>query len=127
MIGSGGDKYVKVKYPELRIWYITWKPGSTPPVAKQQPDGTFRVDGIPYPFHSKSGGGVLNETIFARGMAFSFWSGLYTGSEDGAAILVLPRMNSVMVVAENYQLVYDVFNTLKTEYPMLDLVDGART
>jgi hypothetical protein len=127
MIGSGGDKYVKVKYPELRIWYITWKPGSTPPVAKQQPDGTFLVSGIQYPFHSKSGGSVLNESIFARGVAFSFWSGLYTGSGDAAAILVLPRMNSVMVVAANYQLVYDIFNTLKMEYPMLDLVDGART
>jgi hypothetical protein len=126
MIGSGGDRYVKVKYPELRIWYVTWKPGSTPPAAKPQPDGTFSVEGINYPFHSKSGGSVLNEAIFSRGVAFSFWSGLYTGSEDGASILVLPRMNSVMVVAANYQLVYDIFNILKTEYPMLELVDGER-
>jgi hypothetical protein len=42
------------------------------------------------------------------------------------SILVLPRMNSVMVVAANHQLVYDIFNTLKTEYPMLELVDGER-
>lgn len=124
-IGVGGDPYVKVVHPELSIWYTTWAPGSTPRIVTQHADGAFTTEGIPYRFYSKSGGSILNETLFARGVAFSYWSGLFTCGET--RFVVLPRMNSVMVVTSAASVVEDIFTSLKREWPMLWLVSQVRS
>src|SRR5208282_5204344 len=117
-IGIGGDDYVKPQ-PGYTVWYVAWKPGSTPYILAQQADGGFMTPGISYTFHSKSGGTILNEVLFARGIAFAFWTGL------GMDTLCMPRMNSVMVVSSQPEdVVREIFSSLGQ--PMLELFRDKR-
>jgi len=116
-IGIGGDQYVNVARGHT-AWYVAWKPGTAPWILAAAGDG-FTTPGIPYVFHSKSGGTILNEVLFARGIAFAFWTGL------GKGTLCMPRMNSVMVVTpQGEDAVREVFGSLGQ--PMLELFRDKR-
>lgn len=118
-IGIGGDQYVKAA-PQHTVWYVAWKPGSTPNILEPDASGGFKTPGIPYSFFSKSGGQILNEVLFSRGVAFAFWSGLEAGT------ICLPRMNSVMVVTPcGEPEVKKIFGELG--FPMLELFKDKRS
>jgi len=115
-IGIGGDAYVKPVRGHT-VWYVAWK--STPYILVPEGDG-FKTPGIEYVFRSKSGGEILNAALFARGVAFAFWTGLGTGT------VCMPRMNSVMVVAsQEEQAVRNIFNDLG--HPGLELFRDKRS
>lgn len=138
MIGEGGDKYLKT-LPELAVWYLTWsdvprmahyKPNATPPNPEApgilpHPEGMeFVAEGISYPFFSKSGGDVLHDVLFVRKLIYEIVRGVDISQEN---CTVLPRMNSILVVADKYGTsLKRVVEKLKTQYPMLVLTEGAR-
>lgn len=126
MIGQGGDQFIRVK-GDCKLWFITWQPGETPNVLKPQEDGGFKTEGIEYPFYSKSGGEILNEVLFARGLATTFYSTLMRGEamEDTA---IMPRMNSLMIIANSAQSdnVKDTYGWILKVYPFLKLHEGKR-
>ena len=111
-IGIGGDQYVKAAQGHT-VWYVCWK--SAPYILLPAGDG-FTTPGIFYSFRSKSGGDILNTTLFARGLAVAFWTGL------GLGTLCVPRMGSVMVVTSQGETeVKKIFADLSSNYPMLEL------
>lgn len=117
-IGIGGDEFVKPA-PGHMVWYVAWKSGLTPYILDPDGDG-FTTPGIPYVFHSKSGGEILNGALFARGVAFAFWTGL------GMGTVCMPRMNSVMIITSQDETeVRKVFGTLG--YPILELFRDRRS
>lgn len=119
-LGVGSDALIKT-LPGYRVYFIAWKPGMTPPVLKAGPNGGFLTEGIPYEFFSKSGGTILNEVLFSRGIAVAFWSGI---SEHP---IVLPRINSVMVVTnQDATKVRELYESLKKDYPMLEFHEKER-
>jgi len=138
MIGVGGDKYLKTS-PTLRTYYITWdqvpamayfKPGDSLPIApapgvKPPTAGiTFVADGIPYPFVSKSGGGTIQEVLFARKIMYEVFKGMDTTKET---CIMVPRMQSLLIVADvAAENLLAAFRRLKEQYPMLHLVEGQR-
>lgn len=118
-IGIGGDEYVKCA-PKHTVWYISWRPGSTPFILEATDNGGFMTAGCTYPFFSKSGGETLNEVLYSRGVAFAFWTGL------GVGTLCLPRMNSVMVVTSQDEAdVRKIFGSFNN--PALELYRDKRT
>jgi hypothetical protein len=117
-IGIGGDQYV-TPISGYTVWYVAWKTDSTPYILTEE-NGGFKTPGISYPFFSKSGGQILNGVLFARGIAFSFWTGL------GAGTTCMPRMNSVMIVTpQKEEDVKTVFTSL--QQPMLELFRDKRS
>jgi len=106
-LGWGADKYARA-ICDLKIYYVTWDVGSTPTMAEPSPTANaFIVKGIDYPFVSKSGGEVLNEMLFSRLIAVYFYS-------KCRPQIVLPRMNSVMIVAHQAAGVKRAFDELRT-------------
>ena len=115
-IGIGGDEFVKPAQGHT-VWYVAWK--ETPSILRQDPNG-LTTEGITYPFHSKSGGEILNEVLFSRGVAFAFWTGL------GLGTLCMPRMKSVMVVTSQGEAdVRKIFGELT--FPGLELFKDKRS
>jgi len=130
MMGIGADQYLKT-LPNLKVFYISWEPRSNPQMANHFTyanvlDGTtgFQAEGIPYPFFSKSGGGILNEVLFARKIMAEVFAAHDVTAES---CILIPRMNSVMIVADQYgHHVKKAFEQLVQKYPMLNLSEGTR-
>jgi hypothetical protein len=135
MIGMGGDKYLKT-LTHLKTFYIMWdvvpamayyKPPDAAPIAPgQMPDaafGTFMAESIPYPFVSKSGGAVLQEVLFARKVMTEVFKGCDITKET---CIMVPRMNSILVVTNAEENLKKTFEHLKEKYAMLTLTEGPR-
>jgi hypothetical protein len=129
MIGVGGDKYLRT-IPELKSFYITWDvvPQMATLVRTEVVDGkpvvVFSADGIPYEFHSKSGGEILQEVLFARKLMYDIFAGVDTTKET---CIMVPRINSLLIVAAaDGTSLRSAFVPLKAKYPMLQLVEGTR-
>jgi hypothetical protein len=133
MIGVGGDKYLRT-LANLKPFYVHWAPGSAPQMARThyvQVDPTlgvsplsFKAEGIPYLFYSKSGGDILQEVLFARKVMAEVFIAHDITSE---MCIMIPRMNSVLVVAsEHGPHLKAAFEKLKQQYPMLELSEGVR-
>jgi hypothetical protein len=122
MIGIGGDKYLKT-LPNLSPFYIHWAPGTTPEMARFSLTG-FTVEGIAYPFISKSGGEILQEVLFAR----KIMAEVFAHHDITAEMCVMvPRMNSVLIVTDKEGIhLKAAFDKLKVQYPMLELAEGGR-
>jgi len=129
-LGMGADKYLRV-LPGLRAFYVHWTPGTSPAMATQlmDPDASgkgtaFLAEGIPYVFHSKSGGEVLNQVLFSRKVAREIFAAHDPAVET---CIILPRMSSVLVVAdERGENLKKAFEALKKVYNVLELSEGAR-
>lgn len=136
MIGIGGDKYLKT-LPDLKPFYIYWKPGTTPDITMGviDVDGQYKiipdprghkmqVAGIAYPFYSKSGGDTLAEVMFAR----KIMAEVFTAHDITAEMCIMvPRMNSVLIVTDkNGVHLKKAFDKLKAQYPELELAEGVR-
>ncbi len=130
MIGQGGDKYLKT-ISSLKPYYITWDSVPWMITAAEIADSSHSdrpagliAEGISYPFYSKSGGQILSEVLFARKVMYEIFRGVDVTSET---CIMIPRMRSILivadVVAENLK---KAFDRLKAQYPMLNLVEGAR-
>lgn len=124
MIGQGGDRYLTLT-EGLGVWYIVW---GMPDLITQYDAGIngFSVSGIPYVFHSKSGGEVLNEVLFSRKIAYAVYG---TFVNVFVPLFVLPRMNSVMVITEvgaGTSFLSSMFETLSRTHPTLELHKDAR-
>jgi hypothetical protein len=90
MIGVGGDEFLQIP-KDFHAYYYTWE--QAPDILVQE-GSSFQYPGIDYPFHSKSGGAILNEVLFARRLtAFLFRS-------FGPEAALLPRMMSVLMVCK---------------------------
>jgi hypothetical protein len=133
MIGIGGDKYLRT-LPDLKPFYIHWTPGAAPEMAKRVVEVSggfdnpaavgFRAEGIPYTFHSKSGGDILQEVLFARKIMAEVFAAHDITAE---MCIMIPRMNSVLVVTNQYGLhLKKAFEKLVAEYPVLELSEGTR-
>ena len=128
-LGVGADAYLKV-VSGLKAFYVHWVPGTSPVWTAIQSDGSFRGNGITgYLFHSKSGGEILGQVLFSRMVARDI---VATHDLKTETCIVLPRMSSVMVIAEEYGAmaggkVRVAFETLKAAYPMVELSEGSRT
>ena len=129
MIGVGGDKYLRT-IPSLKTFYITWDivPQMTTLLRTEQVDGkpavVFAAVDIPYEFHSKSGGEILQEVLFARKLMYEIFKGVDTTQET---CIMIPRINSLLVVANaDGTSLRGAFEPLKAQYPMLQLVEGTR-
>jgi hypothetical protein len=129
MIGVGGDKYLRT-IPELKPYYITWDvvPQLATMVRTEVVDGkpsvVFSAPPIPYEFHSKSGGEVLQEVLFARKLMNDIFAGVDTTKET---CIMVPRMNSLLVVTSaNGTSLRSAFEPLKAKHPMLQLIEGTR-
>ena len=128
MLGQGGDKYLKT-LPDLGAFYLTWE--SAPHLAKYIPTNPpdergmkFEVEGVPYPFFSKSGGDILQDVIFARKLIYCLFSSIDITQET---LITIPRMNSILVVCDKYgSSLKKTVDKLKEIYPMLGLVEGGR-
>ena len=127
MIGIGGDKFLRT-IPELKAFYITWD--QVPQMARlceHQPhkEGIcFSADGIPYEFVSKSGGGILQEVLFARKLMYEIFGSVDTTKET---CIMVPRMNSLLVVTSaGGASLLTAFELVRTKYPMLSLIEGFR-
>ena len=124
MLGVGADKFLRV-LPNLSPFYLHWNPGSSPLMAERQLDGGFKAEGIPYPFYSKSGGGILQEVLFCRRVMADVFIAHDITSE---MCILIPRMNSVLVVCDKHgHHLKKAFESLHTKYPMLELTEGSRT
>jgi hypothetical protein len=144
MIGIGGDKYLRT-LPDLKPFYIHWAPGSSPqivmynaeiidslvlgapsPHPPSDPRGAkLTAPGIPYAFFSKSGGEILNEALFARKVMAEVFAAHDITAET---CIMIPRMNSVLVVTGQHGVhLKRAFESLKQQYPMLELAEGTRT
>lgn len=131
MIGVGGDQYLKT-LPNLKPFYISWQPGTTPKIAEVvgaqgSPEGTvtaLAAEGIAYTFLSKSGGDVLNETLFSRKIMYEVFRDFDITTET---CIMIPRMNSVLVVTQtDGKHIKETFERLKAQYPVLELNEGVR-
>jgi len=126
-LGWGADRYARA-ICDLKIYYVTWDVGNTPTMAEPAATAnTFLAKGIDYPFVSKSGGEVLNEVLFSRLIAVYFYS-------KCRPQIVLPRMNSVMIVAHQAAGVKQAFDELRTMgvplgsyWQVLSFHEGSRT
>ena len=121
-LGIGGDKYLRVM-PSLKAWYIHWIPGTSPFMGVTFPDGSIGVDGIPYKFHSKSGGEVLHQVLFSRKIAYEVF-----GAHDvtNETCVIIPRMNSVLVICDEAGMsLKQVFYSLRSKYA-IELAEGNR-
>jgi hypothetical protein len=103
MLGQGADQFLRVA-PGYKVGYATWaqsatmiKPNVRPSMTRDM--ATFQAENIDYPFSSKSGGQTLNDCLFSRYVAHHVWENYEL--ELRPFITVLPRMNSVMVVAKD--------------------------
>jgi hypothetical protein len=124
MLGIGGDRFLRTM-PGLKAYYICWEPGTSGQltVPEQEP-GVFSVPGIDYRFTSKSGGEILNEVLFSRFIAAMVW-GVFDVVRQ--YITVLPRMNSVLVIAGQYcPELQRVFERLRETFPQLQLLEERR-
>jgi len=129
-LGVGADKYLRVM-PGLKPFYIHWAPGTAPlwavPSRESLTDepGGFRVNGITdYLFHSKSGGEVLNDVMFARWVAFQVFRHHDILTET---CILIPRMYSTLVVAEEFgKHVKEAFAEMKQLHPCLEFSEGTR-
>jgi hypothetical protein len=125
MLGIGSDNYLKVM-PSLKAWYIHWVPGSAPMMVKHdstRPEDLL-ADEIAYPFHSKSGGEILNQVLFSRKVAFEVFSEHDIVHET---CIIIPRMSSVLVVSdEQGAAVRAAFWRMHKQFWMLELAEGKR-
>jgi hypothetical protein len=131
MLGVGGDKFLRV-LPNLKAFYIHWEPATAPDMAERKvetfnkfmpepdPRGTqFKVEGIPYPFWSKSGGEVLQQVLFSRKLMAEVFKAHDITSE---MCILIPRMSSILIVTDQYGLHLKLaFDKLKGQYPMIML------
>lgn len=106
MIGQGGDRFIKT-IPNLKVYFLTWD--AAPGLLAPQADGSFRTPMIDYPFVSKSGGQILNEVLYSRYVAYQVWG---TINMVDKLLTVIPRMNSVMVVAPHVPELEELAKTL---------------
>ena len=133
-LGIGADRYLKV-LPGLKAFYISWTLGGSPAMVEPigatgltgQPGETvFHSKDIPYFFHSKSGGEVLQQVLFARRAAYEVFLAHDVVTE---ACIILPRMSSVLTVSEaNGASVRKAFEGLRARYAAcpLEFSEGAR-
>lgn len=131
MIGLGGDRFLKT-ISSLKPYYITWNQvpqiaqfiGITTPPGHDVPVSTFKADGISYEFHSKSGGEVIQDVLFARKIMYEIFRDVNITRET---CIMIPRMNSILIVGdvvfENLQKAYE---RLYKMYPVISFVDGIR-
>lgn len=131
MIGLGGDKYLKT-LPTLKTFYIMWDRvpqmaqwiGLETPPGAAVPQATFEAPTIPYKFHSKSGGEILQEVLFARKIMYEIFRGVDTTKET---CIMIPRINSILIVGDVAgESLRKAFEHLKEQYPMLTLTEGPR-
>lgn len=130
MIGVGGDRYLRT-IPALNTFYLTWDsvplmalPGGIQDMGEGKRGVVFKAEGIPYDFVSKSGGEILQEVLFARKLMYEIFRGVDTTKET---CLMIPRVSSVLIVANvDGVSLKAAFESLKTRYPMLNLVEGKR-
>lgn len=105
LLGMGADKYVR-SVPGLQTYYITWNVGSTPQMLETTTEpGVFKAKGIDYTFQSKSGGETLNDALFSRMIATYIY-------KVCRPQIVLPRLNSVTIVATQASNVRAAFEEL---------------
>lgn len=112
MMGAGGDKYL-VTIPNVRVHFYSW--AQTPYILEIQPDGTFRTPGISYNFTSKSGGDTLNEVLFSRWVAHQVFGVI----KENTVKVIIPRMNSVMVVTDNEEPLQPLTKVIQMTYPQV--------
>ena len=133
MIGVGGDQYLKT-LPNLKPFYISWQPGTTPQVwvLKEEGLGTkpgehptvLRFLDLSYPIVSKSGGDIANEVMFSRKVMYEVFRDFDITKET---CIMIPRMNSVLVVTQtDGEHIKKTFERLKAQYPVLELNEGVR-
>ncbi len=128
-LGIGSDSYLRVM-PGLKAWYIHWTPGTGPTMARlfiigNMNEGAYEVEGIPYPFHSKSGGEILNQVLFSRKVAFDVF---YEHDIVNETCIIIPRMSSVLVVSDEQGAgVKAAFYRLRAQCPVLELAEGTRS
>lgn len=131
MIGLGGDKYLKT-LPTLKPFYVTWNQvpamaqyiGLNTPPGAAVPQATFEAEGIPYKFHSKSGGHMIQEVLFARKLMYDMFKGVDTTKET---CIMIPRVASILIVADVAgESIRSTFALLQEKYPMLQLIEGQR-
>jgi hypothetical protein len=130
MLGVGGDQFLhKPLFREA--YYFTWDaaplmlregygPGSGP--------NKYAVPDIPYLFTSKSGGDILNDSLFARKVT-AFLFSLIAGDNEALLVQLVPRMNSVLMLAPyDYERMQDqILPKLKTLiHPDIELHVGVR-
>jgi hypothetical protein len=127
-LGIGSDKYLKT-FPGLRAFYIHWVPETGPMMAAPSLIGnmgevSYNAEGVPYPFHSKSGGEILNQVLFSRKLAYEIFRAF---DYENETIAILPRLSSVLVVTEEKGTkLREVFSNLKLRYPVLEFAEGSR-
>lgn len=95
MLGVGGDQYLALNNEDRRAYYFCWDQAPERLTPGEKP-GLFTAESIPYPFESKTGGQILNATLFAREVA----AFIYYCLPAHQIKVVLPRMNSVLLVTD---------------------------
>lgn len=125
LLGMGSDRYVCTLL-DLKTYYVTWEQHGAPRMIEETTTpGTFMTKGIDYPFVSKSGGETLNEVLFARLIATYFYKACRPQ-------IVLPRLNSVVIVAYDAANVHLAFLQLTENErfqglnPVLEFHEGTR-
>lgn len=126
MLGVGGDKYLRT-IPPFAAYYIGWEPDSTPKMTAnvgRSPEGAvLRTEGIGYDFVSKSGGEILGEVLFARKLVYEIFAA-YRGQNHKLAMI--PRVNSILIITDEPEILKQVFARLNQQYSMLTLYAGTR-
>lgn len=129
MLGIGGDRFVKTMQG-WRVDYFVWQkaPRVIDLVKVLVPDALapstlrFRAEGIPYCFESKSGGDILNDVLFARKVAATIY---FLSVTANFHTIILPRLNSVLVVSPEGNQTQLMFEHLRRQFP-LELHEGQR-
>lgn len=119
VLGVGADKYART-ISALKLYYISWAVGTTPLIITPTgQEGEFTAAGIEYPFQSRSGGETLNEVLFARMITAHIFRMCHPQT-------VLPRMNSVTIIAPQAADVAGAFKELVATWTVLEFHEGTR-
>lgn len=132
MLGIGADQYLRV-LPQLEVYYLVWdmapvmavhKSNALDPGKPGVQYHTLEAPGIPYAFHSKSGGEVLQEVLFARKLMYTLFEAIDVTKN---MLIMLPRMSSLLVVADKHNVaVADALKGLQKRWSLLQIRLGSR-
>jgi hypothetical protein len=85
---------------QLRMGFLSWGAGFEATPSEVLEDGTIRFPTLPtdwQDYKSESGGSMLSQVMTSRAVAFQVWKAWAQG--ELTPIAVIPRMNSVQIIA----------------------------
>jgi hypothetical protein len=122
MLGVGADQYLRL-LPGYHAFYVTWD-AAPMSLGSYFGPGKLSYPGVPYPFTSKSGGDILNTSLFSRRVTALLFSLL----APEHSVSLLPRMNSVLIIttrdAEAMSPILDLLKKIIS--PIIEMHEGAR-